>query len=82
MVTRQWPVYTKKAEIKYNGQQVWQFYKAYRAAGHLIKIKRVTGQVCTGCFQKYPTITQNELEHGEAVLCPNCKKTILLWGNA
>jgi len=71
----------EEAEIKYNGQQVWQFYKAYRVAGHLIKIKRVTGQVCTGCFQKFPAITQNELQRGEAVLCPNCKKTILLWGN-
>lgn len=70
----------EEAERKYGDHEIWQSYKAARAAGHLPKVKRVTRLVCSGCFLQFPASTRSKLERGEAVLCPNCR-AILLWGN-
>jgi len=70
----------EEAEQQYGNHEVWQSYKAARAAGHLPTVKRVTSNFCSACFLQFPSSTRSRLERGESVLCPNCK-AILLWGN-
>ena len=65
--------------LKYKGHPVWIRCIEEIQTGHVPTILRVSRPICQKCNQTISQARRHELEHGEAVLCPNCS-AILMFG--
>jgi hypothetical protein len=69
-----------RAKVKCPDTRIWTCYDAARRAKRLPVIFQTSGNSCSQCHTLLPIRQQQHLKKGNAIICDNCGKILLLKG--